>query len=98
MNDKMREEFEAWVKQNWPNQSLDQFNNGEYQGFTLNHCWDAWKASRAALVIELPTVGPEPEPPEEAIDDSYMDAHHATICMRNRCYLAIEDAGLKVAP
>ena len=55
-----------------------------------------WLASRATLVIELPTVGPEPEPPEEAMDDSYMDAHHAKIRMRNACFKAIEAAGLKV--
>jgi hypothetical protein len=57
--EKMREEFEAWVLSNWPNQSLDRFNplhgvtEGEYTGFTVQHCWDAWKASRAALVIDL---------------------------------------------
>jgi hypothetical protein len=58
--DKMREEFEAWVVSNWPNQSLDRFNplhgvtEGEYTGFTVQHCWDAWQASRAALAVNLP--------------------------------------------
>lgn len=61
--------------------------------------WEAaWKASRESLVIDLPTVGPEPEAPEDAIDDSYMDAHHAKISMRNACFKAIEAAGLKVNP
>lgn len=55
----MRDEFEAWVKNNWPAQSLERFNplhgvtEGEYTGFTVQHCWDAWQASRAAIEVEL---------------------------------------------
>jgi len=55
-NSKVREEFEAWVMSNWPNQSLGRFNplhgvtEGEYTGFTVQHCWEAWQASRKALV------------------------------------------------
>lgn len=52
--DEMREEFEAWVKSKWPETDLSQFNDGEYCGFTLGHCWSAWQASREALLIELP--------------------------------------------
>jgi hypothetical protein len=48
-NDKMREEFEAWVLGKWPETELGQFNDGEYCGFTLQHCWAAWQASRAAV-------------------------------------------------
>ena len=54
-NEKIREQFEAWVKANWPNQSLERFNplhgvtEGEYTGFTVQHSWDAWQASRAAI-------------------------------------------------
>lgn len=61
---KMREEFEAWVISNWPNQSLGRFNplhgvtEGEYTGFTVQHCWEAWQASREALAIELPSEEP----------------------------------------
>ena len=98
MNDKMREEFESWVKQSYPNQSLDQFNNGEYQGFTLNHCWDAWNASRQAVVIELPPEPTVPDEPEEAIDDSFMDGYYAAQGMRNACVQNIKAAGLKVKP
>lgn len=59
---KMREEFEVWVISNWPNQSLGRFNplhgvtEGEYTGFTVQHCWEAWQASREALVVDLPKV------------------------------------------
>ena len=41
---KMREEFEAWVLREWPEQSLARFTTGEYQGFTVEHCWKAWQA------------------------------------------------------
>ena len=88
MTDKMRTTFEFFY--GIPFDECDAF---------MQKSWEAaWKASRESLVIELPTVGPEPEAPEDAIDDSYMDAHHAKIRMRNACFKAIEAAGLKVTP
>jgi hypothetical protein len=86
MADKMREEFEEW-------------RDGPEAQCSLaakDDAWIIWQASRESLVIELPGAGPTPEPPEDAFDDSYLDGHHAAIRMRNRCYLAIEAAGLKV--
>ena len=103
-NSKMREEFEAWVMSLYPNQSLERFNplhgvtEGEYTGFTVQHCWEAWQASSAALVIELPPPYPEPEEPEFGLDDSHMDAYHAANGMRHACSKFIEAAGLKVKP
>lgn len=92
---KMREQFEAWVLANWPEQSVARFTTGEYQGYTVEHCWQAWQASREAVVVELPPkiswhntteggfVRPEAEHYDEAIED---------------CRSAIEAQGLKVAP
>ena len=82
-NDKMREEFEAWVKSKWPETDLTQFNDGEYCGFTLQHCWQAWKSSREALVIELPQQS-----------GANLDWNQAI----RYCHQAIEAAGLKVKP
>lgn len=82
-NDKMREEFEAWVKSKWPETDFGQFNDGEYCGFTLQHCWAAWKASREALVIELPQQS-----------GANLDWNQAI----RYCHQAIEAAGLKVKP
>ncbi|MNG34491.1 hypothetical protein D3C84_1209870 [compost metagenome] len=65
-----------------------------YSDGSIDAYWHFWKESRAALVVDLPTAGPE----EDAIDDSYMDGHRAAIRMRNACYKAIEGAGLKVTP
>lgn len=49
--DKMREEFEAWAI----NCDLCTFAVGdEYKYMTTEWAWRAWKASRAALCIELP--------------------------------------------
>lgn len=53
-NDKMREEFEASVLSEYPNQNMGKFATGEYQSTTIEHCWWAWKKSREVLVIELP--------------------------------------------
>ncbi|WP_070414718.1 hypothetical protein [Pseudomonas lundensis] len=54
MTDKMREEFEASVLSEYPNQNMGKFATGEYQSTTIEHCWWAWKKSREVLVIELP--------------------------------------------
>ncbi|WP_157829735.1 hypothetical protein [Pseudomonas fluorescens] len=59
--------------------------------------WYWFKRSRETLVVDLPTVGPSPEPPEDAIDDSFLDAHHAKIRMRNGCFMAIKAAGITIA-
>lgn len=55
-NDKMREEFEASVLSEYPNQNMGKFATGEYQSTTIEHCWWAWKKFREALVIDLPKV------------------------------------------
>lgn len=59
--------------------------------------WYWFKRSRETLVVVLPTVGPSPVPPEDAIDDSFFDAHHAKIRMRNGCFMAIKAAGITIA-
>ena len=95
-NDKSREQFEAWVKDCYPNQSLERFNplhgvtEGEYTGFTVQHCWIAWQASRSALVIELPRPY-ESAPPYACYEGGWNE-------MRGESVDAIEAAGLKVKP
>lgn len=59
--------------------------------------WYWFKRSRETLVVDLPTVGPSPEPPDDAIDDSFLEAHHAKIRMRNGCFMAIKAAGITIA-
>lgn len=46
--DKMREEFEAWFSVHKP-----KYDGIDYKVVKQQH-WNAWKASRAALVVELP--------------------------------------------
>ena len=59
--------------------------------------WYWFKRSRETLVVDLPPVGPSPEPPEDTIDDSFLDTHHAKIRMRNGCFMAIKAAGITIA-
>lgn len=56
--EKVREEFEAWVLREYPNQHMGRFATGEYHSTVIEHCWQAWQASREALVIELPEEQP----------------------------------------
>ncbi|HDS1692169.1 TPA: hypothetical protein QEM72_002673 [Pseudomonas putida] len=87
---KMREQFEAWVLREWPEQSLARFTTGEYQGFTVEHCWQAWKASREAVVVDLPRPY-ESAPPYACYEGGWND-------MRVEAVDVIEAMGLKVAP
>ena len=57
--DKMREEFEAWfcstipypiAKESW----FAVMNDGDYIITDVQAAWAGWKASRAALCVELP--------------------------------------------
>ncbi|UCL84541.1 hypothetical protein [Pseudomonas sp. HS-18] len=57
----IREEFEAsmlaiWRKTEGPFADLmfDRRRNNEYVQQVTRECWQAWKASRAALRVELP--------------------------------------------
>lgn len=84
MSDLMREEFEAW----WSSTPI----LGENKRTIAEK---AWQASRETMVIELPKEPGCPEDPEEAIDDSHMDAYHSAIRMRNACRDSIHEAGVK---
>ena len=50
-NDKVREQFEAWALS--CNQMIDK-SNGVYLVHSVDCLWVAWRASREALVIDLP--------------------------------------------
>ena len=54
--DKMREEFEEWIShyigKSWLSQ--DKVRVGEYLDNNIQFMWEAWKASRSALCVDLP--------------------------------------------
>ncbi|MHC8403638.1 hypothetical protein [Pseudomonas sp. TMB3-21] len=56
MNDKIRDEFEAWhrgvVAGDPPH---EKYNSGDYRNQHVQRYWFGWQASREALVIELPS-------------------------------------------
>ena len=56
--EKMRAEFEIAAK---TAQGLDvtRLPQGGYMSFATHAAWWAWQASRAALVVELPTLPPK---------------------------------------
>ena len=47
--DKIREEFEAWINR-----------QGYFWLADKDAYWESWKASRAALCVEIPTEGEAP--------------------------------------
>ncbi|MBV4552300.1 hypothetical protein HU742_014235 [Pseudomonas sp. SWRI102] len=98
MTDKMREEFEKSPRFRGMDFTRSATHPEYYESPYANGGWDGWKASREALVIELPPVPEMPEEPEDAIDDSHMDAYHSSVGMRHACSKFIEAVGLKVKP
>lgn len=57
--DKMREEFEGWAVNTRDQFDLPFFivknDEGKYADYGAEMSWQAWQASRAALVVQLPT-------------------------------------------
>lgn len=51
--DKMREEFEAWAESH-AYKTIKSKCGIYYRSASTSAAWRAWKASRAALVVELP--------------------------------------------
>lgn len=77
-----REQFEAWATNAG---FIVTTKNDGYLYPATNSAWQAWRASRAAIEIELP----EPCSPGDFCIDIPAQAHHEVI-------EAIESAGLKV--
>lgn len=100
MNDKMREKFESAYVEGLVQRCGEGFRStalysltekrpdGEYQNYTDFIAWWAWKASRAAMVIELPPIWEES--PNTALGQACAQIRTADI-------EAIKAAGLKVA-
>lgn len=52
--DKVREEFEGWAK--GAGYLVIKEDDGDYSFQHMRHAWESWKASRAALCVELPKI------------------------------------------
>lgn len=94
----MREQFESWLSKKYGKHMVSTWDahSKDYNQLGCTIAFEAWKASRETMVVELPPPYPEPEEPEFALDDSHMDAYHAAKGMRHACAKAIEAAGVKV--
>lgn len=95
--DKVREEFEAWVADfhvgaplTWYEYDVPEGHEHHgaiiYEDWDVQNTWRAWQASRAALVIDLP---------ETDLTGAIGMTHKA---VTKRCRTAIEAAGVKVKP
>lgn len=110
-SNKMREQFEVEARKhfvsipgarNW----LTVMANGDYQFERVQLAWIFWKASREALVVELPKVvgfeGAYDSHRHHEFVPSMSDVEDAEeifgLCRRVEAKEAIEAQGLKVAP
>ncbi|WP_273648960.1 hypothetical protein [Pseudomonas aeruginosa] len=96
----MREEFEAWVwdiyeEKLWFDMNREfvlKRNGDEYFGNFLNDRWEAWKASRAALRVELPE---RRDPLNSTGDDENPRSAGFNDCLE-RVTEALQQAGIEV--
>ncbi|EMN8778380.1 TPA: hypothetical protein L4G29_005622 [Pseudomonas aeruginosa] len=94
MEQAMREEFEAHAKVRWST-DYDDFGDGlfsiqadgRYEYEHIQWDWETWKASRAALRVELP--------PEMHAGDLFEDA---PIYNASMIKVILQQAGIEVAP
>lgn len=96
MSEKMRSEFEEWAKTQGeinlrPEKRFSDTHTYYYPDSEL--AWCAWRESRAALCVELPSVL-VPDAPEDAVDDSWMDGPNGQLIMLGKCASAIIAAGV----
>lgn len=99
--DKMREEFEEWyrleVMRDAPEdvaaQRFGKDRDGMYWDIWTRRSWQAWQASRAALVVELP---PCPQPDLEDAEEANMEMFYALNGLHHAFRAAIKTAGVRV--
>lgn len=84
-------EFEAWLLKSKPVVGADMLKEGS---FVSEWMFEAYCAALDSVVIELPQLV-EPEPPDEAFDDSWRDGYSAADRYRRKCQAAIHAAGVK---
>ena len=90
MSEKMRDGFESWCLAKGYTLRPAETNcgiiiEGDYGHPTVQIAWQAWQASRAALVVELP---PERE---ERFIDSYQEGWNDAI---DSCRVRVESVGV----
>ena len=68
MSEKMRDDFEKWAQYEH-GYCAGTRQDGTYYVTKINDMWQAWQASRAALVVELPGAIWCPLAYHEAIND-----------------------------
>lgn len=98
----MREEFEAWVSGRKVctryGAKLNTNPDGMYSDYRINDRWLAWKASRTALVIEMPPrVTAEDVAEHLDIDDGEaVEIAHMVNGSIAACAAFIKQAGIEV--
>lgn len=82
--EKMREEFETW----WSSTGHSGFVTNSAGNYVFSHtqtAWISWKASRAALCVELP---------DGSSCGFEGDSFHAYMCGVDSCKAIIDEAGV----
>lgn len=91
--DKLREEFEEWVMNISSGcAELSLTIHGTYDSWDVERYWDAWQASRAAIVVELPPIN------IPSASDTLLKAaiQMAVEVQTNKCAEAIRSIGLSI--
>lgn len=91
--EKMRAEFEAWWVSRPHRKQPERFQNGDYMAPAVLSAWEAWQASRAALVVEMPSEEAVPPFPLGHRSRQWPLAWNTAL---SECRAAIEAAGVRI--
>lgn len=96
--DESRKQFQSWFEEWFGEPPLTSWNelwcDDGYSAEDIDHMWDAWQASRAAIEIEFPAkndISSDDNPIPDLVD--WDDGRNAGI---QECAEAIRAAGIKV--
>ncbi|WP_145515533.1 hypothetical protein [Yersinia aleksiciae] len=90
---KSQSDFEAWVVTWWPQSKTmiaEKFDDGGYWNMPLQQYFEAWKASRGSIEVELPVQLP---------DEGYSSAAMHNFCRNDsvkKCAEALRTAGIRI--
>ncbi|ENO8558559.1 hypothetical protein ACCC13_004539 [Yersinia enterocolitica] len=91
---KSQSDFEAWVVTWWPQSKTmiaEKFDDGGYWNMPLQQYFEAWKAARESISVELPEL-----PVLGSNADWYQGFAEAAKCMRSACSKSIRSAGIRI--
>ncbi|WP_019209115.1 hypothetical protein [Yersinia massiliensis] len=93
---KSQSDFEAWVVTWWPQSKTmiaEKFDDGGYWNMPLQQYFEAWKAARESIEVDIPEEMTCREALEQGHTSDYANGFTAAII---QCYSVVRTAGIRI--